>query len=333
MRIDRYGRRELLTLLGGSAAAAALSQPLTARAQPTGKMLRIGTVAGQPRSSPAWTAFDRRIAELGWQEGRNLTTEFIQVPNVEGFEAGYHELARRQVDILVTSGSEIALKSALAATTVSPIVMIAVDFDPLARGYVASLARPTGNVTGLYLQQIELVVKRLQVVKDAFPDMQNATVLWDRISADQWEAAQGVAGKLGLRLAGVELREQPYDYERALARVPADARSNLFVLASPFFFRDRVMLAEIALRNRTTSMMFFREMVDAGALMSYGPSITGMFRRAAEYVDRIARGAKPGDLPIEQPTRFEFVLNLKTAKAIGLDVPTAILLRADDVIE
>ena len=125
MRIDRYGRRELLTLLGGSAAAAALSQPLTARAQPTGKMLRIGTVAGQPRSSPAWTAFDRRIAELGWQEGRNLTTEFIQVPNVEGFEAGYHELARRQVDILVTSGSEIALKSALAATTVSPIVMIA----------------------------------------------------------------------------------------------------------------------------------------------------------------------------------------------------------------
>jgi putative ABC transport system substrate-binding protein len=267
-------RRELITLLGGAVAAC----PLAARAQQAGKVLRIGTVSGQPRSSPLWTAFDRRIAELGYQEGRNLATEYIQAPSVEGFESGYRELAKRQVDILVASGPEIALKSALAATTTSPIVMIAIDYDPLARGYVTSLARPTGNITGLFLRQIELVVKRLQVVKDAFPNMQSATVLWDRISADQWDAAQGSAAKLGLHLTGIELREPPYDYERALAETPADSRGNLFVLASPFFFRDRAKLAEAALRNRSMSMMFFREMVEAGALMSYGPSVTGMDR-------------------------------------------------------
>jgi putative ABC transport system substrate-binding protein len=322
-------RRDLIAGLGGAAAA----WPAMAWAQQPGKVLRIGTVSGQPRLSPLWMAFDRRIAELGYQEGRNLATECIEAPSVEGFESGYRELANRQVDILVASGPEIALKSALSVTTTLPIVMIAIDYDPLARGYVTSLARPAGNVTGLYLRQIELVVKRLQVVKDAFPNMRTATVLWDRISADQWDAAQSSAAKLGLYLTGIELREQPYDYKQALAQVPVETRGILFVLASPFFFRDRAKLGEIALRNRSMSMTFFREMVEAGALMSYGPSVTGMYRRAAEYVDRIARGAKPGDLPIEQPANFEFVLNLKTAKAIGLDIPTAILLRADEVIE
>lgn len=185
-------RREFFGVVGGATA-----WPLAARAQQTGKVLRIGAVSGLPRSSPLWTAFDRRIAELGHQEGRNLATEHIQAENVEGFEFGYRELAKRQVDIVVASGPEIALKSALAATTTSPIVMIAIDYDPLARGYVTNLARPTGNVTGLFLRQIELVVKRLQVVKDAFPNIQRATVLWDRISADQWDAAQGSANQAG----------------------------------------------------------------------------------------------------------------------------------------
>jgi putative ABC transport system substrate-binding protein len=139
-------RREFITLLGG----AAVALPRVGCAQQAGKVLRIGTVSGQPRSSPLWTAFDRRIAELGYQEGRNLATEYIQAPSVEGFESGYRELAKRQVDILVASGPEIALKSALAATTTSPIVMIAIDYDPLARGYVTSLARPTGNITGCF---------------------------------------------------------------------------------------------------------------------------------------------------------------------------------------
>ena len=136
-----------------------------------------------------------------------------------------------------------------------------------------------------------------------------------------------------MRLFGSELREQPYDYEQALAQAPSDHRGWLFVMTSPFLFRDRARLAEFALRHRMPSVFAFREWVDLGGLLSYGPSITGMYRRAADYVDRIARGAKPSDLPIEQPTKFEFVLNLKTAKAIGLATPTALLLRADEVIE
>jgi len=214
-----------------------------------------------------------------------------------------------------------------------PIVMTAIDYDPLARGYLSNLARPTGNVTGIFFQQIELATKRLQVVTEAFPDLRAATVFWDESSADQWGAAQSTASALGLRLFGSKLHEQPYDYEQAFAQAPSDHRGWLFVMTSPFFFRDRARLAEFALRHRMPSVFAFREWVDAGGLLSYGPSITGMYRRAADYVDRIARGAKPSDLPVEQSTKFEFVLNLKTARAIGLAIPTALLLRADEVIE
>src|SRR5262249_54453062 len=155
-------------------------------------------------------------------------------------------------------------------------------------------------------------------------------MFWDRLSADQWQAARSAAATLGLRLSGVELRELPYDYDVALDQAPLDHRGMLIVPTSPFFFRDRVRLAEFALRHRILSMFVFREGGDAGGLLCYGPSITALFGRAAEFVDRIARGAKPADLPIEQPTKFEMVVNLNTAKAIGIDLPTAILLRADE---
>jgi putative tryptophan/tyrosine transport system substrate-binding protein len=171
------------------------------------------------------------------------------------------------------------------------------------------------------------------VVTEAFPDLHAATVFWDAPSADQWRVVQSAASALGVRLFGSELREQPYDYEQPFAQTPSDYRGCLFVMTSPFLFRDRARVAEFALQHRMLSMFAFREWVDAGGLLSYGPNIVGMYRRAADYVDRIAQGAKPSDLPIEQPTKFEFVLNLKTAKAIGLPTPTALLLRADEVIE
>jgi putative tryptophan/tyrosine transport system substrate-binding protein len=212
-------------------------------------------------------------------------------------------------------------------------VMIAIDYDPLARGYVTSLARPSGNVTGVVFQQVELAAKRIQLVKDGFPDRPAATMFWDQFSADQWEAARSASGMLGWQLFGIELREWPYDYEASLDQAPLDHRGILVVPTSPFFFRDRARLADFALRHRILSMFVFREWVDAGGLLCYGPSITADFGRVAEYVDRIARGAKPADLPIEQPTKFEMVVNLKTAKAIGIELPTAILLRADEVIE
>ena len=183
------------------------------------------------------------------------------------------------------------------------------------------------------MQQIDLTTKRLQVVKDVFPDLRAATVFWDWISADQFRAVQSAALAIGVQLFGSELREQPYDYETALEQAPSDYRAWLFVMTSPFLFRDRARLAEFALRHRAASVFAFREWVDAGGLLSYGPSINGMYRRAADYVDRIARGAKPSDLPIEQPTKFEFVLNLKTAKALGLDVPLGMSAAADKIIE
>jgi putative ABC transport system substrate-binding protein len=321
-------RRELVAALGSTAA-----WPLIARAQPVGGMLHVGTVSINPRSSPFYVAFEHRLAELGYQEGKNFTFEFIQIPNPDRYESGFRELVTRKVDILFTGGTELALKSALSVTTTLPIVIFATDYDPFARGYLKSLARPNNNVTGLFLQQIELTVKRLQLVKEAFLDMQAATVFWDRISADQWSAARDVSGKLGLRLAGVELREQPYDYDQALVQAPPQYRKNLFVLASPFFFRDRARLAEWALRNHLLSVFVFREWVDAGGLLSYGPSFIGMYRRVAEIVDRIGRGAKASDLPVEQPTKYELVVNLRTAKALGLEIPPSLLARADEVVE
>jgi putative ABC transport system substrate-binding protein len=320
-------RRKFITLVGGAAA-----WPVGARGQ-VATALRVGTVAGAQRAAPHWAAFEQRMAQLGYQQGENFTFDFVQASTIEEFELGYRQLAARKVDILVALGPEIALKSALATTRTLPIVMVAIDYDPLARGYVTSLARPTGNVTGLSFQQIEVAAKRVQIIKDAFPGLESATVFWDDGSADQWQATQDAAARLGLRLSGIELREPPYDYERALAEAPADHRAVLIVPTSPFFFRDRSRLAEFALRHRMKSVFVFREWVEAGGLVSYGPSITGLLRRAAEYVDRIAKGAKPGDLPIEQPTTFELIINLKTANALGLTVPPTLLARADEVIE
>lgn len=317
-------RREFIALIGAAAAS-----PLAARAQQAGKMLRVGTASTQPRSSPLWKAFEQRMAELGYQEGTNYTFEYLNVPRVEEYETGFRKLAARDVDIFVASGPEISLKSALASSDTKPIVMVAVDYDPLARGYVTSLSRPTGNVTGLFLQQIELMAKRLQLLKSAFPDMQALTVFWDRTCFDQWEAAQSAASALGLRLAGVP----PFDYDKALAQAKPEYRGTVVILSSGFFLRDRERLADFTLRNRLVSMFPFREAVDVGGLLSYGASFKGMYGRAAEYVDRLARGAKPADLPIEQPTKFELVINLKTAKTLGIAIPANLLVQADEVIE
>jgi putative ABC transport system substrate-binding protein len=323
-------RRKFIVLISVAVAAAS---PLGARAQQAGKMLRVGTASTQPRSSPLWKAFEQRMVELGYQEGINYTFDYLNVPKVEEYETGYRKLAARGIDIIVASGPEISLKSALASSDLKPIVMVAIDYDPLARGYVTSLARPTGNVTGLFLQQIELMAKRLQLLKSAFPDMQALTVFWDRTSFDQWKAVEGAAANLGLRLDGVDLGDPPFDYDKVLAQVKTEYRGTVFVLASGFFIRDRERLADFALRNRLVSMFCFREPVDTGGLLSYGPSFSVMYRRAAEYVDRIARGAKPADLPIEQPTKFELVINLKTAKTLGLAIAPSFLATADEVIE
>jgi len=322
-------RREFIKVIAGSVVVA---EPLGAFAQTPPKQLRIGVVAGISRglSDP----IELGLRELGYVNGQNFTIEFINLEGQVGrYPEAMKELVQRKVDILVAAGPEIALKSALGATDTLPIVMVALDYDPLALGYVTSLAKPASNVTGLFLQQIEQAAKRVQLMKEAFPQLQAATVFWDRISADQWQAARSAGETFGFRLAGIELRDTPYDYDGAWANVPPDHRSALMVSLSPLFFSDRQRIADFALRHRVSSMFAVREFVDAGGLLSFGVSFATIGRRTAAYLHRIAKGAKPADLPIEQPTKFDLVVNLKTAKAIGVEIPQSILLRADEVID
>ena len=323
-------RREFL----GLAAGAAATWPLGARAQQTKGVLRVGSVGFTPKSVPIYAAFEHRMVELGYREGETFTFDYVQVAGTrEAIDAGIREIVARNPDILLAAGPEAALQAALAFTKTTPIVMLAVDYDPIARGYIASLARPGGRITGLFLQQIELTVKRLGFIKDAIPDFSSAIVFYDWISRDQWKAAEDAGGKLGLRLSGIDLHDPPFDYDRALAEAPRDNRKNLIVQASPHFFADLARQAKFAFSNRLTSMFVAREWVVAGGLMSYGPNFDSVWSQAADIVDRIARGAKPADLPIEQPTKFEFVINLKTARALGVEMPPTLLARADEVIE
>jgi ABC-type uncharacterized transport system substrate-binding protein len=322
-------RRDFIAVLGSAA-----SWPLAARAEEQPKTLRVGIVSGQTRTAPHWVAFAQRLRERGYREGENLVVEFLDAHSeTDLIQEAMKELVRRKVDVIIATGNEVVLKSAIASTTTLPIVMVAIDYDPLERGYIETLARPGGNITGVYFQQIELAAKRLDLMRQAFAGLSAATVFWDPLSADQWHAVERAGAKLNLRLTGVELRQQPYDYEQALSRSPPDARDLLMAMSSPIFFRDRARLADFALRRRMPSIFALREWVDAGGLISYGPSISGMLQRAADYVDRIARGAKPSDLPVEQPTKFELVINLKTAKALGVDLPPTLLARADEMIE
>jgi putative ABC transport system substrate-binding protein len=289
-------RREFLAFAGG-----AVGWPLGALAQTERPdFLRVGTASPTPRraSTSFLLPFEQRMVELGYVEGKNFTLEFVELAQPNQFGEAFKQLVQRKVDVLLAYGAEASLKSAMIASNTIPIVMVAIDYDPLHLGYITNLARPTGNVTGLFFEQIELAAKRIQVLKDAFPAMTAATVFWDEISADQWKATKESADKFGLQVAGVELRERPYDYERALQQAPSTHRNFLIVMTSPYFGVDRKRLVDFTIQKRIGSMFVFREYVDLGGLMSYGPNRVVMSRRMADYVNRISRGAKPGDLPV-----------------------------------
>ena len=320
-------RRQFIALVGSAAA-----WPFAARAQQPA-MTHVGIVTIQPPTSPPYAAFSQRLRELGYIEGRNLSLDFVNPAQQPGGSAGaVQELIRRKTDI-VLAVYQPTMAAVVAAAPGIPVIMIAVDYDPLALGYIKSLARPGGNVTGLYFQQLDLAKKRVELLTQALPNAHAATVFWDTASEEQWEATRSAALEFGLRLADVQLRDQPYDYEKALAQAPADFRSVVIFPSSPVFYRDRQRFAEFAIQHKIATVFGSREWVDAGGLFSYGVNFPAMYRRAAEFVDKIAKGAKPASLPVEQPTKFELVLNLKTAKAIGVTISSLILVRADEVIE
>jgi putative ABC transport system substrate-binding protein len=323
-------RREFITLIGG----AAVAWPLGARAQQPRKLPTIGFLG--TATSTAWgpwtAAFVQRLRELGWSEGRTVAIEYRWA---EGRDARYAEIAaefvRLKVDIIVTGGS--AVLAAKQATAVIPIVF-AVANDPIGGGLVASLARPGGNVTGLSIQSTDLAGKRLGLLREVIPGLRRLAIMANiggLIGVLEMGEVQAAARTLGLAVATSEIRRAE-DIAPAFELLKGSADA-LYVSPGPLVNTNRTRINTLALAARLPTMHGERAYVEAGGLMSYGPNFPDLFRRAADYVDKILRGAKPADLPVQQPTKFELVINLKTAKALGLKIPDKLLFTADEVIE
>src|SRR5262245_28540644 len=310
--------------------------PLVAEAQPAGPVYRIGLLspATADSASPLLAAFRQGLRELGDVEGQHVALERRYAEGrperLPGLAA---ELVRLKVDVIVAT-SNPAIAAARNATTSIPIVMT-VASDPVASGFVTSLARPGGNITGLTIQTPDLAGKSRQLLKETIPDLSRVAVLWDpgfldgRQNLSETEAA---ATTVGVQLQHVEVRS-PDELDGAFAAVTRGRAGAAVILGSPILFLHRARIAELATKRRLPTMCRVREYVQAGCLIGYGTGFTDQLRRAAYFVDRILKGAKPADLPVEQPTKFELVINLKTAKALGLTIPQSILLRADQVIQ
>ena len=313
-----------------------LSVGVPANAQ--SKMPRVGVLlTGSPSSgahSLELDAFMKQLGELGWVEGKNLVVDQRWTERADQFPELAAELVRTNASVILAPGPE-ATRAATAATLTTPIVMIA-SADPRTVG-VSSLARPGGNLTGLTIGQVEVVFeKRLEFFKQAIPGLSRVAVLWDvdRMTeiGDRSAVLDNPARVLGLRLQHVDVKSVR-DFEPAFKAAKAGRAGAVLLVEGPRGVANRDLIAELGLKNRLPVMGHFRPIVQAGGLMSYGVDLNDLFRRAAGYVDKILKGAKPADLPVEQPTKFQLVVNLKTAKRLGLTLPQSLLLRADETLE
>jgi putative tryptophan/tyrosine transport system substrate-binding protein len=323
-------RREFITLVGG-----ATVWPLAARAQQPGKLPTVGILGPTtPSAQPEWAiGFVPRLRELGWVEGRTVA---IESRWAEGRSERYAEIAaefvRLKVDTIVTSGA-VAVLAAKAVTTVVPIIFVGAG-DPVGNGLVASLARPGGNVTGQSVQQPDSAGKRLELLREVVPDLRRLAIM-TKVDAPasvlEMHELRAMAGALGLEVIAAEIRRAE-DIAPAFAALTGPPQA-LYVVTEPLLTANRVRINTLALAARLATMYTFRDNVEAGGLMSYGPNMMTQFRRSADFVDKILRGAKPADIPVEQPTKFDLIINLTTAKALGLEIPPTLLARADEVIE
>ena len=323
-------RREFL----GAFAVILIAAPIAAEAQQAGRVYRLGILrATTPPPTPYGTdpTLRNALRELGYVEGQNLTVEGRYADGkLDRLPVLARELVQLQVDVIVAIGSA-AIRAAKEATTTIPIVMYG-GFDPVAAGFVASLARPGGNVTGVVMGPgSSLTGKRLELLKEAVPRAARVAFLVPDDPNFQVEEAQQGAPLLGIKLVVVEVRAG--DYVRAFSTISAERATALLVGATPYFMRDRKRIIDLAAKHRLPAMYEWPEQVEEGGLMSYGATQSALVQRAAAYIDRIFKGARPGDLPVEQPTKFELVINLKTAKALGLTLPPSLLSRADRIIE
>jgi putative ABC transport system substrate-binding protein len=322
-------RRAFIALLGGAAA-----WPLAARAQQAARLPTVGYLGTAAASAWApWTAaFVQRLHELGWIDGRTVAIQYRWADGrAERWAEFAAELARLKVDVIVTGGN--AAVAAKQASSEIPIVFAMVD-DPVAMGLIASLARPGGNLTGLSMQSAEVAGKRLALLREVVPDLRRLAIManvGNPASVLEMREVQATARTLGLEVTTSEIR-------RAEDIAPAfdamkDRADALYVVGDALVISHRVQINTLALIARLPTTYVVREHVVVGGLMSYGPNFPDLFRRTADYVDKILRGAKPGDIPIEQPTKFDLVVNLTTAKALGLEIPPTLLATADEVIE
>jgi putative tryptophan/tyrosine transport system substrate-binding protein len=326
----KIARRNFIAALGGTT----IAWPLAARAQQASKLPTIGFLSTTtPSAMGLWkTALEQRLRELGWIEGRTVAIEYRWA---EGHPERYPEIAaefvRLRVDVIVTTVPAVAALE--QATSVIPIVF-ALATDPVGGGLIASLARPGGNVTGLSMQATDLAGKRVELLREAVPHLTRLAVLGNvdipQVVLEMHEV-ESASPKLNLQVVPLEIHRAD-DIAPAFEAIK-DRAEALYVCAEPLSVINRVQISALALGARLPTMYGIREGVEAGGLMSYGASFSDQFRRAAELVDKILGGTKPGDIPVEQPTKFELVINLKTAKALGLTVPQTLLATADEVIE
>ena len=329
MQFNRLKRREFITIVGGAAA-----WPVAARAQQTGRLPTIGFLGtSTPLNWNPWTAaFVQRLRELGWIEGRTVTIEYRWA---EGRNERYSEIAtefvRLKVDVILTVGT--AVPAAKQATSTIPIVF-AIAVDPVGSGLVASLARPDGNVTGSSGQSVELAGKRVEILRELLPDLRRMAIIGNvdyEGAVREIGEVQAAAAKLGLNADVLEIRHAR-DVVPAFETLKSGTQA-LYVCPDALVNANHARINTLALGLRLATMHPVRDYIGAGGLMSYGASTTDLFRRAGDLVDKILKGAKPADLPVEQPTKFELVINLTTAKALRLTIPEAFLLRADELIE
>jgi putative tryptophan/tyrosine transport system substrate-binding protein len=321
-------RRDFITLLGG-----AMAWPMAAGAQQAGKLPTIGFLGADASAFSPWTAaFVAHLRKLGWIENRNIAIEYRWS---EGRTERYAEIAaefvRLKVDVIVTVGS--AVPTVVQVTTAIPIVF-AVAIDPVGNGLVASLAKPGGNVTGLSLQAAHLAGKRLELLREVVPQLRRLAIIFNVGNAQpvlEMRETEAAARTLGIEVVPLEIRRVA-DFTPAFQALKGNADA-LYVAIDQLMVANLMRILTLALGARLPTIFSTRDFVQGGGFMSYGPSYTERFGRAADYVDKILRGAKPGDIPVEQPTKFELVVNLITAQALGLEVPPTLLARADEVIE
>jgi putative ABC transport system substrate-binding protein len=324
-------RRFLLTSLAG-----AFAVPLGAEAQQASRSHQVGFLSrGDDRAArPLVSAFRAELRALGYAEGENLIIEWRWAgEDRDRLRAMALELVRAGMDVIVSAGTVETLAARRATSTV-PLVMVHVA-DPVGAGFVRSISRPGGNITGLSPLFPQLSVKQLELFREAVASVKLIAVLWNPSNPTHPAALRAVeraAPKFGVKLQPVS-RQETGGLEQALAKIGKDGIGALLVLGESPILAARARLAELALKHHIATMFILKEHVEVGGLMSYGPSISDLYRRAAGYVDRILRGAKPADLPVELPTKFELVINLKTAKALGLAIPPSLLARADQLID